>query len=455
MSLRSRLLKAGAWTSGAYSIEQATRLLSNLVLSRLLFPEAFGLVAASTSLLIGLMLVSDFGVRAAIIQNPRGDTDSFLRSAWVFQLSRGIVLWLVLIVCCGFLSLPFVHVLIPAQSAFSNSQFPLLTIVLGFGLVLSGLESTAIALNMRRLNYKPVILLDLVSRLVPVPIMIGFAWYTSSVWALALGGLSGGLLRVALSHLVVPGPRMMWNWKTSEIREIVHFGKWITISSIATFFSSQSDVIFFGLLFPSPFVGVYFIARTLVDAAEGLLEKLNGTLTLPVLGEVLRQNPDNLRNRFYRFRAPIDIVALGCGGFLFEAGSQVINILYDERYADAGPILEILALGLAIYPFQLIRGAFTAIGKTQTVAMVSIVQAVSMIILLFIGYSIDGALGAVAGVALSRIVPSAIISLLAHNRSWISGWQELRTIPMFVLGMLAGKLFLTLVNSFWITGHAV
>src|SRR5207247_4307439 len=130
--------------------------------------------------------------------------------------------------------------------------------------------STAIALNLRRLNYKAVILVDLAGKIVPIPLMIASAWYFASVWALAIGTLSGALLRLALSHVVVPGPRMRWNWEKTQIQEIVHFGKWVTVSSVATFVGSQSDVILFGLLFPSPFVGIYFIARALIDAVEGL-----------------------------------------------------------------------------------------------------------------------------------------------------------------------------------------
>ena len=141
MNLKATLLRAGAWTAGAYSVELVVRLVSNLILTRLLFPEAFGVVAASSSILIGLELISDFGVRAAIIQNPRGDSDTFLRSAWTFQISRGIILWLVVIVICGCLALPFTRAVIPAQSVFSSTMVAGLTMLLGFQFVIAGFES--------------------------------------------------------------------------------------------------------------------------------------------------------------------------------------------------------------------------------------------------------------------------------------------------------------------------
>ena len=59
-------------------------------MTRLLFPEAYGLVAAASAPIVGLTLISDFGIHALIVQSPRGDQDDFLRSAWVFQFWRGI-----------------------------------------------------------------------------------------------------------------------------------------------------------------------------------------------------------------------------------------------------------------------------------------------------------------------------------------------------------------------------
>lgn len=449
MDLRAKLLRAGALTAGSYSVELITRLLSNLILTRLLFPEAFGLMAASTSLLVGLSLVSDFGIRAIVIQSPRGASESFLHAAWVFQITRGIILWLILVTCSVALSVPAIHDLIPKESVFSNKAFPMLTIILGLGLLLTSLESTAIPLSARKLNYRPIVVLDLVGKITPVPIMIGCAVLFPSVWALALGTVVGSVIRAALSHMIIPGPRMAWKWQATHVQEILHFGKWITVSSVATFFAVQSDVILFGLLFPSAFVGVYFIARTLIDAVEGLLEKLNGSLTLPVVGEVLRRDPENLQSRFYRFRLPIDIVAFTCGGMLFEIGERIIGMLYDPRYAEAGPILQLFGLGLAMYPFQLIRSAFTAIAKTRIVALVSILQAVALVCCLLAGNFLFGARGAVIGIVLSRIIPSVLTMWLAHRYKWISVRHELRAVPLFVLGVIMGRLFLLLPSSFW------
>jgi O-antigen/teichoic acid export membrane protein len=416
-------------------------------MTRLLFPEAFGVIAAATAPIVGLTLISDFGIRPVIVQSSRGDQDNFLRSAWVFQLWRGIALWAVLAVFCALISVSAIHTLIPVDSVYASRSFPLVTAILGISLVLNALESTGIFLNMRRLNLKPIILLDMAGRLVALPIMVIWASLMPSVWAIVGGSLAGSMCRLILSHLVIPGPRMALRWDKDHFDEIIRFGKWIVVSSLASFVSQQSDIILFGLLFPTPVLGVYVIAKLLVDAGEGLLERLISLLALPVLGEVIRQDPRNLRDRYYRFRLPIDLAAALLSGVLLATGNLVVSLLYDPRYWQAGSMLQLLAVGTAIYPSYQIRSAFTATGDTHIPASISILQAVSLILCMVIGYVVFGMWGAIGGVATHRLVPSVVILLVAHKRNWINVWQEFRIVPLFIAGIIIGEAILLIARA--------
>ena len=78
--LRSAVTRGVLWTTGGYGVGQALRLATNLVVTRLLNPEAFGLMAIVNSLLIGAEINSEIdferlgfaervGDKAVIIQN--------------------------------------------------------------------------------------------------------------------------------------------------------------------------------------------------------------------------------------------------------------------------------------------------------------------------------------------------------------------------------------------------
>jgi O-antigen/teichoic acid export membrane protein len=451
--LRDRALQAGGWTVGAHAFETATRLISNLIMTRLLFPEAFGVVAAALALITGLTLVSDFGVHTVIIQSPRGDREDFLRSAWIFQLWRGALLWMILCALCAMLAIPWVHNLTPAGSVFANPSFPFITALLGTSLVFAGATSTALSLNARHLNFKPTVAIDFISRLLSMAVMFTWAFLAPSVWALVAGILVGNTLRLLLSHVVVPGPRMAFKWEKDHFQEIIRFGKWIAVSTIGTFVSQQSDVIILGILLPGPIFGVYVIAKMLVDTVEGLLERVNSSLALPILSEAARKQHD-IRDQYYRFRLPIELAAASFSGVLFASGDFVVHLLYDPRYAEAGLMVQLLAIGLAVYPLFLIRSAFTVVGDTHIVAGVSVLQAASMIVCMIGGFIIAGPFGAVTGLAVHRIIPSLLILLLASRRHWINPWRELRIVPAFVAGVVAGRFAVTIMTALGIADIA-
>jgi len=434
--------------------ETITRFISNLIMTRLLFPEAFGVVTAALALVSGLTLISDFGIHTLIIQSPRGDQEDFLRSAWTFQLWRGVLLWIALCALCAMLSISWIHDLIPVDSVFADPFFPLITPVAGITLVLAGATSTSLPLNTRRLSLRPQVTIDTACRIVGLAAMYTWALLAPSVWALVAGMLAGESLRVVLSHVVAPGPRMGFNWERGHLQEIIRFGKWITVSSTGTFVSQQCNVIVLGILLPGSTFGVYVIAKMLVDTAEGWLTRLGDTLALPVLSEVVRKRPHDLQTQYYRFRLPIELAAGSLSGVLFVSGEFVVHFLYDQRYAQAGSMLQLLAIGLAILPCNLIKNAFTAVGDTRVWAAVTTVQAVSVLLCMIAGFFIAGPLGAVAGLAVHRIIPSLMILSLAGRRHWISPWRELRIVPAFIVGVVAGKVAVSMVAALGISNIA-
>jgi len=111
-------------------------------------------------------------------------------------------------------------------------------------------------------------------------------------------------------------------------------------------------------------------------------------------------------------------------------------------------MLQTLATGLALYPLQFIRSAFTAVGKTYIVASVSIVEAASLITFMVAGFMAFGITGAIGGIAGHRIIPSLAFWILSYRKRWFSFWLEIRISVFFVGGILTGELFLLV--SDWI-----
>lgn len=71
--LASKASSGALWTIVGHGGGQVIRLAANLILTRLLLTEYFGLMALVHVFLIGLQLFSDIGIGPTLVQNKRED----------------------------------------------------------------------------------------------------------------------------------------------------------------------------------------------------------------------------------------------------------------------------------------------------------------------------------------------------------------------------------------------
>ena len=61
-SIKARAINGSIWSALGFGSAQFVRLLSNLLLTRLLFPEVFGVMALVMVVLQGIKMFSDIGI---------------------------------------------------------------------------------------------------------------------------------------------------------------------------------------------------------------------------------------------------------------------------------------------------------------------------------------------------------------------------------------------------------
>ena len=235
--LRGRSMRSSFFTVLNMASQNLLRLGGNLVLTRLLFPEAFGIMALVQVVMSGLQMFSDIGVNLAIVQNKRGDDPDFLNSAWVLQIGRGFVLWTATIVLAA-----------PVANFYEAPILAQLLPVAGLTALIQGFNSTKLATANRHLALGRVTMIRLGANAVGLLVLIALAYWLQSVWALVLGGLVAPLITMVLSHIALPGHRNRFRLERGAIGELTRFGKYIFLSTIAGFLTLQSDRAILGKL---------------------------------------------------------------------------------------------------------------------------------------------------------------------------------------------------------------
>lgn len=358
-SLKVKSIRAGIWTILGRGGSELLRLVSNLILTRLLYPEAFGLMATAMVIVTMIQLFSDTGMKICLIQNPKGSSSEFLNTAWIISIIRGILLFLVAV------GLSF-----PLASFYNQPELKSLLILMSFGILLNGFENPALALIIRKLRADKQMVYELGTQIIGVFTTLLLAYIFLSVWALALGYLLLNLYRLIASYIVEPyRPKLVWNTEAGS--ELFHFGKYIFLNTLITWTAMNADLLIIGKALNMEFLGYYFIGLNIGILVEMFFIQILSRSYLPVVSSI--SNDFYRVNRIFRrtsaliltFAVPILII-----GALFS--KDIIGFLYDPRYAMSAIAMQWICLRGIFRVIGIIQGnTFIAIGKPylETVSM--------------------------------------------------------------------------------------
>jgi O-antigen/teichoic acid export membrane protein len=280
---------------------------------------------------------------------------------------------------------------------------------------------------------------DLICQIAGLIAMVGMARLYPSIWALVFGTIIVGPLRIALSHWAMPGPPNRWRLDREYAREILGYGKWIVLSSLLSFAVVSGDRIVLGGLTDASTLGQYALAIMIVNAIQQLINAIIGNVALPALSEVHRNRPAQLRQAFYRLRVPVDVAALVLAGFLFEAGSRITGLLYDERYQLAGPALEILSLSLFAVRYEIATQCYLALGKSKLIVPPMAARLLPLFILTPVAFRFGGFQAAVWVIALVPLAGVPLHLYLMRRLGILDLRRELAVLPCLAIGLLAGR----------------
>lgn len=438
LTLRQRIFRAGGWSMGGLAISHLIRLGSNLLMTRLLAPEMFGVMAIASMVMLGLVLFSDLGVRQNVVQSRRGGDAAFLNTAWIVQILRGVLLWAIAVGASLLIVLANRMGIVPADSVYADPVLPYVVAVLTGSAVLWGFESTKIFEASRRLSLGRITQIDLLSQVAGLLCMLAWVSVDRSIWALVAGTYCSTLVSTILSHAWLPGTANRWQWDAEAFREIFHFGKWIFASSILGFLVNNGDRLLLGGLITTTMLGVYVIAFVLFSAVEQVLSKIITDVSFPALSEVARDRPADLKASYYRFHVVIAALAYLFAGALAASGQSLVALLYDSRYAEAGWMLEILAVGLVAVPFRVATQCFLALGKPRLLSNIIAIRLVTLFVMIPAGFHALGLAGAVWGIVLSHLASLAMIVHYKIAHGLFDLRKELSLLPLIPAGMAAG-----------------
>lgn len=350
MSLRRKAMEGIVWSAVQTWGRQVLAFVVFLILSRLLEPEAFGLVAMATVFVAFARVFLDQGFTGAIIQRAELERAHLDTAFWVALLTGGL-LTLVGILASGLVA-----------TLFREPDLTPIVTWLSLDFTLTALSSTQQAILRRELAFKELALRSNLST-----VMGGIAGVTLALRGYGVWSLVGqNLVSSVVGAIVLWGVsdwRPSLNFSRRHFRDLFSFGINLMGINLLGFLNGRADDFLIGYFLGSTALGYYTVAYRLLRVMTKLLTGVTSAVAFPTFSR-LQSNPKRMRNALYSAVRYTSLIAFPAFVGVSVVAPGLVRVLYGTKWAPSIPAMQILALIGVLHAVYYFSGSIiTAAGK--------------------------------------------------------------------------------------------
>lgn len=356
-SISPKTAVATRWSAVTEIIARLISPITNMLLARLLTPEAFGVVATVTMVVSFADMFTDAGFQKYLIQHDfasKEELDQNTNVAFWSNIILSVVLW-------GVVSL-FSE---PLAVQLGNPGLGNVIIVAMLSLILTSFSSIQMARFKRDFDFKSLFYIRLLTSVIPLVITVPLAIWLRSYWALVIGTLAGNLVKV-IALTAKSSWKPNWFFKWSILKKMFSYSWWILLESISVWLSSYVGTFIVGIFLTTYYVGLYKTSMTTVTQVIDIIVAATSGPLFSALSR-LKNDKDTLLGYYYDFIHGLSllIIPLGVGIFLYK--DLVTEILLGEQWREASNFVGLWGLTSAVSLLlgTYSNGLYNAMGKTK------------------------------------------------------------------------------------------
>ncbi len=384
------------WTAPTQVTIQVVQLGSVLILTRLLTPAEFGLVALVT-VVTGFFeqVLGDTGTTVALVRNPT-----------ITQgLASSVLYWNLLIgaMTCAFLAVWGGTI----AEWLGDADAGDLLRALGVLAVVNSLAHVPTALFRRYFQFRRLSMVNLVNTIVTAATSISLAATGWGAWSLVIGTITGSTVALALAWALSDW-RPSFYFSRSELGEISGFSTNLSVQNIFGYASYAGDRFIIGKFIGTTSLGYYGLANRLMRYPVQTTAQTYREVVFPNLAR-LQNNHKAMVMAYQRALTGIAFIIFPICGTVAAVAQPLIGVALTDEWRPTSSILALIAVTAALQAIASTTGSlYNARGRAD----LSLRWQVGSSIVLVICYSI-GARWGVVGVAAGFLIGTALLTPLA------------------------------------------
>ncbi len=323
--------RGGAIAFGGQVTRLFLQLLGTAILSRLLAPADFGLIAMASTVTVFVGLFTDMGLSTATIQRTTVSQPLVSTLFWV-NIAVGLALMLLAAAAA-----PFAAIL------YGDPRVTWLVIGMALSIPLAAAVAQHDALLARSMRWMPLQMIALAAQAVGLAVAVMLAWKTDvGVWALVAQMVVAGAATLVLTWIVCDWhPSRFAGWR--DARSELGFGANVTGFSLLNFFHRQFDNILIGWKWGAVELGFYARAYNLLTMPINLINGSLSSSAIPILSKC-KDDPERWNAAYLRLATVTAYLGCGLCAGLFVTAEPLVNIILGPGWGDVAHIFRALAL---------------------------------------------------------------------------------------------------------------
>lgn len=429
MSRSGQTVKAGAWVVSGKLCARLFDLALLLILSRLLTPDDFGLIALAMAPIFIGEAVLELPLVQALLRFDR-PTKSMYDTAFTLSILRGLAL-----------AILFISLSVPLAHFYSEPRLTLLVCVLSLAPILRGTTSPKLVIFMKEMDFRREFLLDVFGKAVAFVVATSLAVTTKSYWAIAAATITAPIAMNILSYILAPyRPGFtLKDWK--------HFADmigWNSLSQIIDATNWQMDRLLLGRFVPTEALGRYTIANDLITLPH---RSFVTPLSRPLMANFTLQKTDaDLSNAYSLSLSAIFLLMAPILLVLSMLSEPIVLILLGEKWLEAAPIAKWLAaIGILSLPVTPLAPLALSQDRTRFLTLRAFLELTVKLPTMIYGVVFYGIWGAIGARAITAALTLIATLLIVRKLIGLSLKRQLRPLLSggFSILVMAGVLFVT------------
>ncbi len=397
MGYFGQTIKGISWIGGLRGVTRGLAFVRILILARLLTPSQFGLFGVASFMLALVEVFTETGINIFLVQRE-GKIDNYLSSAWIISIFRGFIIFTVILV-----SAPFASSLFNAQDALG------LLILIAFVPLVRGFINPAVVLYQKELSFHKEFYFKATVLSFEVVVSVILAYLLRSPAGLILGLIASAILEVFLSFLLIKS-RPTFKFERMRFVEVLHTGKWVTISTIFNYLYQNVDDMVVVRFLNTTSLGFYQMAYKLAMLPITEVADVVGRVTFPVYARI-SGDKKRLKKAFYKTIAANLILSSPVVIVFIIFPNQIVLLILGEKWLGAVPAFQVLVFfGLARAVTSPATVLLLALKRQDVVAKISLGTFLLMALTIIPFVTIWGIFGA----GLSSVLASVIMIPFAY-----------------------------------------